>query len=91
MFSVLYLIVFSSHFIFLYRVSKSKIEQVGADRACAEWLMRNGALVRWKGQSQFVSHYDQLPKDEDLGKYHIQEIDATESSISHHGFPHFSK
>uniref|UniRef100_A0A1B6EHG3 Uncharacterized protein n=1 Tax=Cuerna arida TaxID=1464854 RepID=A0A1B6EHG3_9HEMI len=71
------------------RVSKSRIDQVGPDRACAEWLMRNGAMVRWKGQNQFVNHYDKLPKDDDTGKYRLQEVDATESSISHHGFPHF--
>lgn len=52
--------------------------------------MRNGALIRWRGQNQLVSHYDQLPKDEDKGVYYIQEVDATDASISHHGFAHFS-
>ncbi|XP_054273097.1 ATP synthase subunit s, mitochondrial isoform X5 [Macrosteles quadrilineatus] len=71
------------------RVSQSRIDQVGPDRACAEWLMRNGALVQWKGHSKFVPHYDSLPKDDDPGKYYLQEVDATDSSISHHGFPYF--
>lgn len=54
--------------------------------------MRNGAFVRWKGHPKFLSHYDELPKDDDdLGQYYIQEVDATDAAISHHGFAHFSK
>uniref|UniRef100_A0A069DPT9 Putative atp synthase subunit s mitochondrial n=1 Tax=Panstrongylus megistus TaxID=65343 RepID=A0A069DPT9_9HEMI len=73
------------------RVSNSRIEAVGPDRACAEWLMRNGAFIRWQGQPNFLSHYDNLPLDEnDKAPYYIEEVDATDASISHHGFPHFS-
>ncbi|XP_014289736.1 ATP synthase subunit s, mitochondrial [Halyomorpha halys] len=72
------------------RVSKSRIDLVGPDRACAEWLMRNGAFVRWKGQPGLVSHYNFLPLDpEDKNPYFIEEISAVEASISHHGFDHF--
>jgi len=72
------------------RVSKSRIQEVGPDRACAEWLMRNGAFIRWKGYPSFVKHYDGLPLDpNDTFPYLIEEIDATDASISHHGFAHF--
>jgi len=46
-------------------------------------------MVRWKNHDKFVPHYDSLPKDDDPGKYYLQEVDATDASISHHGFPHF--
>uniref|UniRef100_A0A0A9ZJE5 ATP synthase subunit s, mitochondrial n=7 Tax=Lygus hesperus TaxID=30085 RepID=A0A0A9ZJE5_LYGHE len=70
-------------------VSPSRIKLVGPDRACAEWLMRNGAHIRWVGQEDFVTHYDNLPLDpEDESVYHIEEIFAKDSSISHHGFPY---
>ncbi|KAF6205759.1 hypothetical protein GE061_019932 [Apolygus lucorum] len=70
-------------------VSPGRIKLVGPDRACAEWLMRNGAHIRWVGQKDFVTHYDNLPLDpEDESIYHIEEIFAKDSSISHHGFPH---
>lgn len=29
------------------RVDRSRIEEVGPDRACAEWLLRCGAGVKW--------------------------------------------
>lgn len=76
----------------MFRVSNSRIEAVGPDRACAEWLMRNGAYVRWHGQPTFVKHYNNLPLDEkDKTPYYIEEVDATDAAISHHGFPYFSR
>ncbi|BES93491.1 ATP synthase [Nesidiocoris tenuis] len=70
-------------------VSTDRIKQVGPDRACAEWLMRNGAHIRWLGQEDFVAHYNSLPLDpEEHGSYHIEEIFARDATISHHGFPH---
>uniref|UniRef100_A0A1B6DK72 Uncharacterized protein n=2 Tax=Clastoptera arizonana TaxID=38151 RepID=A0A1B6DK72_9HEMI len=73
------------------RVSQSRINEIGPDRACAEWLMRNGALIRWKGDTNFLTSYDNLPKDDEATgkKFHLQEVDATDSSIAHHGFAHF--
>lgn len=72
------------------RVDSSRIEEVGPDRACAEWLLRNGALVQWVGATEYVSQYNDLPLSaDDKGKYFIKSVDATESSIMGLGFPHF--
>ncbi|CAH1407203.1 unnamed protein product [Nezara viridula] len=72
------------------RVSASRIALVGPDRACAEWLMRNGAFVRWKDQPGFVTHYNFLPLDPaEKHPYYIEEVSAVEASISYHGFDHF--
>lgn len=68
------------------RVDQERIRSVGPDRACAEWLLRNGASVRWKGFSKHLSDYNSLPSDET--RYYIQAIDATDSGITHVGFPH---
>lgn len=69
------------------RVDNERIQSVGPDRACAEWLLRNGASVRWKGFSEHLTNYNNLPSEET--RHYIQAVDATDSGISHIGFPHF--
>ncbi|KAK7793123.1 hypothetical protein R5R35_006517 [Gryllus longicercus] len=71
------------------RVDNDRIQEVGPDLACAEWLMRNGALVKWAGKADYLKDYDSLKEGEGKGGYYIEEIDATEASIMHVGFPHF--
>lgn len=74
-------------------MSQSRIDEIGPDRACAEWLMRNGALVKWKGQNAFLTSYDNLPRDDEAAEkpFYLHEIDASNSSIAHHGFAYFSE
>nr|CAD7589187.1 unnamed protein product [Timema genevievae] len=69
------------------RVDSNRIKEVGPDRACAEWLMKNGAFVKWENESDFLKNYDCLPPEDD--RRHIVEVDATEASITHIGFAHF--
>ncbi|XP_075226779.1 ATP synthase subunit s, mitochondrial isoform X2 [Lycorma delicatula] len=74
----------------LDRVSKSRINLVGPDRACAEWLMRNGALIKWTHSNNYIRHYNNLPlNEEDKGNYLLKEVDATNSGIAYFGFQHF--
>lgn len=72
----------------VHRVDAARIKEVGPDRACAEWLLRNGASVRWKGVDKYLSDYNALGTAGKQTQY-IQAVDATDSSISHIGFPHF--
>ncbi|KAJ8683894.1 hypothetical protein QAD02_019686 [Eretmocerus hayati] len=65
-----------------------RIQQVGPNRACAEWLLKNGASVRWKGSSEYLTDYNLLPKDDFTHK--IQSVDATGAAIHHIGFQNFS-
>ncbi|KAF4529163.1 hypothetical protein B566_EDAN017686 [Ephemera danica] len=68
------------------RVDASRIKEVGPDRACAEWLLRCGASVRWQNSKTFIKDYNSLPNE---GKsYKIVEIDATDSAVMNVGFPH---
>lgn len=71
-------------------VDHKRIEEVGPDRACAEWLLKNGAAVKWKEDGAYLADYNALP-DLEQPRKHIQAVDATNSAISHIGFPHFSE
>ncbi|KAL1465792.1 hypothetical protein WDU94_005333 [Cyamophila willieti] len=73
------------------RVSEKRRKEVGPNRSCAEWLMRNGAYLRWVGQAEFVGHYNLLPLDKKIqGMFHIEEVKADQNaSITYFGFPHF--
>lgn len=68
------------------QVDAERIKAVGPDRAAAEWLIRCGAKVKWKGHDQYDSNYDNLlritPKDR------IVAIDASDSTVCSIGFPH---
>ncbi|ODN05714.1 ATP synthase subunit s, mitochondrial [Orchesella cincta] len=71
------------------RVDESRIKEVGPDRACAEWLLRCGAGVRWdKGPDEWLRDYNSLPAGNYRG-LRIVEIDATDSAVMHIGFTHF--
>lgn len=65
-----------------------RIELVGPDRACAEWVLRNGGKVVW-ADGKTLADYNILPP-EDKGVPNVMEIDGTDSSISHYGFAHLS-
>ncbi|KAL4148175.1 hypothetical protein QTP88_002459 [Uroleucon formosanum] len=69
-----------------------RIEKIGPNLACAEWLMKNGAKIRWKGCKEFVSHYDCLPNTTSihLKQFVVEHVYAgKEASISHVGFRYF--
>lgn len=71
----------------------NRIKEVGPNIACAEWLMKNGARIRWKGCKEFVNHYDCLPnmKNGSTDQFKIEQVYAgKEASISHIGFRYFS-
>jgi H+-transporting ATP synthase F0 complex subunit s len=70
---------------------RDRIKEVGPDRACAEWLLRCGATVRWKGMDTFIKDYNTLPAQQGkhIQSYVIEEIDAVEAGIMNVGFDHF--
>lgn len=69
------------------RVDQERIQLIGPDHACAEWLLRNGASVKWKNFSKYLKDYNSLPSEKN--QYYIQAVDATDSGITHVGFPYF--
>ncbi|XP_076067372.1 ATP synthase subunit s, mitochondrial-like isoform X2 [Oratosquilla oratoria] len=69
------------------KVDENRIKEVGPDRACAEWLLRCGAGVKWLNYGSWTKDYNSLP----IGgaKMHkIEEIDGTDSAVMYAGFPH---
>ncbi|XP_076067364.1 ATP synthase subunit s, mitochondrial-like isoform X1 [Oratosquilla oratoria] len=62
------------------KVDENRIKEVGPDRACAEWLLRCGAGVKWLNYGSWTKDYNSLP----IGgaKMHkIEEIDGTDSAV----------
>jgi hypothetical protein len=74
---------------FIFSVDKNRIEKIGPDQACAEWLLRNGAFIKWMGTEDYLNDYNSLPKERT--NLHLQRVDATNSAIHHVGFPYFCK
>lgn len=70
------------------RPDKERIKEVGPDRSCAEWLLRCGATVRWKGAERFLTDFNLLPSV-NFNKYVIEEVEAVEAGIMIIGFDHF--
>lgn len=65
---------------------------MGVDLAAAEWIIRNGGKVKFdQKDGNYQDSYDTLLADSNLRRYHLAEIDATEASITHHGFRYLSK
>lgn len=75
---------------FFFRVDYERIKAVGPDRAAAEWLLRCGAKVRFRGFDRWQHDYNGLPTGP-LGRYQIQAIDATESCIMYRGFDYLGE
>lgn len=64
----------------------NRVKQLGPDRTCAEWVLRNGGKIVW-ADGKKLTDYNLLPSEQlDVPK--IIEIDGTDSSISHYGFSH---
>ncbi|XP_034829342.1 ATP synthase subunit s, mitochondrial isoform X1 [Maniola hyperantus] len=65
-----------------------RIKSLGPDRACAEWVLRNGGKVVWANGKKLDDYNLLPPESQTVPK--IVEIDGTDSSISHYGFSHLS-
>lgn len=68
-------------------VDTDRLREVGPDRLCAEWLLKNGGSVTFVGRSP-VDDYNELNATSS-GRRPIQAVDATDSSIMAIGFEHF--
>lgn len=69
------------------KVDEGRRKEFGPDRTCAEWVLRNGGIIKWKGAAEYLRNYNELPLEGT--RFFVKEIDATDSSISHYGFKHF--
>lgn len=74
---------------FIFRYDQNRVDEVGPDRAAAEWLLRNGAGVKWKGAGEVATDYNKLPVG-NFERYKIEEIDGENSTIMSYGFGYLS-
>ncbi|CAL4199034.1 unnamed protein product, partial [Meganyctiphanes norvegica] len=72
------------------KYDESRVKAVGPDRACAEWLLRCGASVKWKDRGSWTKDYNSLPTTGGKKLNKIEEVDATDSAVMHVGFKHFN-
>ena len=70
-----------------------RIKEVGKQRACAEWLVRCGAHIRWEGSEKWERDYNSLPPDTDdnFAKLKIAEVNAVDASVMYDGFVYFGQ
>ncbi len=71
----------------MLRPDQERIKEVGAERACAEWLMRCGAHVKWVNSDRWQTDYNSLPSG-NYDKYKIEEVNADDAAVMHVGFVH---
>ncbi|XP_011505280.1 PREDICTED: ATP synthase subunit s, mitochondrial [Ceratosolen solmsi marchali] len=72
----------------MFSIDKDRINKVGPDQACAEWLLRNGAFIKWCGSKKYLKDYNLIPQE--MSHLQLQSVDATDSAIHHVGFLYFS-
>lgn len=68
-------------------VDGDRLKEVGPDRLCAEWLLKNGGSVKFAGKN-LVSDYNSLGAT-DPSRRPIEEVHAVDASIMAIGFDHF--
>lgn len=70
-------------------VDQDRLKQVGPDRLCSEWILKNGGAIRYMGPGRAqISDYNSLGATE-YRKSYIEDVNATDSSIMAIGFDHF--
>lgn len=71
-------------------VDSHRLAEVGPDRLCAEWLLKNGGTVTFDGRSRAIADYNSLGSAPGPAAVRpkIRAIDATDASIMAIGFEH---
>ena len=61
------------------------MQELGADRVCAEWVVRCGGAVRFTNWGSLISNVKSLPTGTP-GQFRIEEIRAVKASMTSEGF-----
>lgn len=70
------------------RVDTHRLAEVGAERLCAEWILKNGGAIRTLEEANIlIDQYNALPTEN--VKFHVKEVDATKATIMKVGLDHF--
>lgn len=69
-------------------VDTHRLAEVGAERMCAEWILKNGGAIRTLEEANIlIDQYNALPPEN--VKFHVKEVDATKATIMKVGLEHF--
>jgi H+-transporting ATP synthase F0 complex subunit s len=80
--SKIYINLYISEFSVLSRYDRKRVQEIGPDRACAEWLLRCGGSVRFKNWNSLTVDYNAIPTSASK----IEEIRAVKACITFDGF-----
>ncbi|CAF1216748.1 unnamed protein product [Adineta ricciae] len=67
------------------RYDQKRVQEIGPDRACAEWLLRCGGAVRFKNRQAITTDYNAIPSG-GPGQQKVEEIRAVKACITSDGF-----
>ncbi len=67
------------------KYDQKRVQELGPDRACAEWLLRCGGSVRFKNWGSLITNYKTIPMGSP-GQFKIEEIRAVKACITSEGF-----
>ena len=67
-----------------------RVEEVGPNRAAAEWLLRCGAQIKFTNWGDYVKDYNRIPPG-GIETYKIEEIRAENACIMARGFEYLRK
>ena len=68
-------------------MDRSRVEAIGPDRTAAEWILRLGGSVKFKGFEYWNSDYNRLP----TGPLNLEAIDASGVAVTSNGLEHLGK
>lgn len=71
------------------RYDQKRVQEIGVDRACAEWLLRCGGAVRFKNRQAITTDYNAIPSG-GPGQQKVEEIRAVKACITTDGFAYLS-
>lgn len=77
-------------FLLFDRYDPKRVKEVGPNRACAEWLVKCGAHIKFKNWGSYTNDYNKLPPGA-FEAYQIEEVKAVDACIMAPGFEYFSK
>ena len=71
-------------------VDRSRVREIGADRAAAEWILRLGGLVKFSSREHWSDDYNRIPSGS-RDSLRLEAIDASGISITTNGLEHLGE
>lgn len=81
------------HFVYFAfnRVDVQRLAEVGPDRCCAEWILRNGGAIGLVDRpNSLITNYNSLPSAKCANPFHLHTIVADDIGLLSIGFDHLN-